>query len=68
MSNDQGGERALPLVVSFNHRDEILIAIIDRAIGTELHAGLAFFLRAGRDEHGCTESLGELDRRRADAR
>src|SRR5690606_42021057 len=48
--------------------DEILLAIIDRDIRAELHAGGAFLGAAGGDDDSGAERLGELDGGRTDAR
>ena len=48
--------------------DEVLVLVDDRQIGAEAHAGLRLFGRADGRQHARLERLGELDRRRADAR
>ena len=48
--------------------DEILGLVVDRDVGAELAAGVAFLRRAGRHDHAGAEILGELDRGGADAR
>ena len=51
------------------NRHEILLAVVDRAVGAEPEARLALFLRTGSgDDGGGAEGGGELDRGRADAR
>ena len=47
--------------------DEILGLVVDRAVGAELQAGVAFLLRAGGDDHLRAERLGELNGGGADA-
>ena len=47
--------------------DEVLGFIVNGDVGPELAAGLAFFRRAGGDDHARAERLGELDRGGADA-
>ena len=47
--------------------DEILLAIVDHAVGTEHAADTAAFRRAVRGKDGGAEGFGELDRRCADS-
>lgn len=57
---------ALAAGFGFNDLGEILLAVIDPALGAELHAGLAFFRRARRGIDFGAKGFRKLDGSRAD--